>query len=417
MRRGELVMTDPQAGRAAPWLSIIGVGEDGVEGLSPVARGLISGAELVVGGHRHLALVAALIRGETRVWASPLAATLPALLARRGRPVAVLASGDPFQFGVGATLARHVAPGEMRVLPQPSSLSLAAARLGVALQDCAVVSLCGRPLATLRPALQPGARVLVLSADGETPRAVCAALVDWGLGGSRVTVLEALGGPRERRRTCVAEGYDLTDVDPLNLFAIEVAAGPGARVLPRAPGLPDDWFEHDGQITKREVRALTLSSLRPVAGALLWDIGCGSGSVAIEWLLADPRTCAIALDADAERAARAARNAERLGVPRLEVRVGRAPEALASLPPPDAIFIGGGARDRTLIDACWAALPRGGRLVVNAVALETQQALISVWQDHSGELCRLSLERPGPLGGLHALRPALPILHWAGVKP
>ncbi|WP_041603846.1 bifunctional cobalt-precorrin-7 (C(5))-methyltransferase/cobalt-precorrin-6B (C(15))-methyltransferase [Thioflavicoccus mobilis] len=409
-------MKDPQSGRVAPWLSIIGVGEDGVEGLGDAARELISAAELVVAGRRHLELAAPLIRGETRVWASPLAATLPELLARRGRPVAVLASGDPFHFGVGATLARHVAPAEMRVLPQPSSLSLAAARLGVALQDCAVVSLCGRPLATLRPALQPGARVLVLSADGETPRAVCAALADWGLGASRVTVLEALGGPRERRRTCAAETYDLADVDPLNLLAIEVAAGPGVRVLPHAPGLPDDWFEHDGQITKREVRALTLSSLRPMAGELLWDIGCGSGSVAIEWLLAHPGTRAIALDADVERATRAGRNAERLGVPHLEVRVGRAPEALAGLPAPAAIFIGGGARDRILIDACWAALPRGGRLVVNAVALETQQALVSVWQDHGGELCRLSLERPGPLGGLHALRPALPIIHWAGVK-
>ncbi len=410
----DLVMSSAPA---APWLSIIGVGEDGVEGLTAEARQHISEASLVVGGRRHLALVAPLVSGETMTWASPLTDSLPALLARRGQPVAVLATGDPFYFGVGATLARQVAPDEMRVLPQPSCFALAAARLGLAQQDCTLISLAGRPLPALRSALQPGETVLVLSADAATPRAVATALASWGLGGSRVTVLEALGGPRERIRVRPARDFDLDDVDPLNLLAIEVVADAEAIVIPKAPGLPDDWLEHDGQLTKREIRAVTLSSLRPMAGALLWDVGCGSGSVSIEWLLAHPRTRAIAIDSSPERAARAIRNAERLGVPRLEMRCCRAPACLADLPPPQAVFLGGGMRETALIDACWAALSPGGRLVTNAIALESQQTVTAAWQRLGGTLTRLSVERLGNVGRLHAFRPAMPVLHWTVVKP
>lgn len=406
----------PEQAPIKPWLSIIGLGEDGVEGLSGDARERITAAALVVGGRRHLDLVAALINGEKRTWASPLTDTIPELIARRGQPTVALASGDPFLYGVGATLARHLSPAEMDVFPQPSSLALAATRLGWAEQDCAIVSLAGRPLAMLRPALQPGTRILVLSAHARTPHQVCTALTDWGFGDSRVTVLEALGGPRERVRARPARHFDLPDVAALNLLAIEVAAEPDALVIPHAAGLPDDWLEHDGQITKREIRAVTLSSLRPSAGALLWDVGCGSGSVSIEWLLAHPGTRAIALDHHAGRAARAARNAERLGVPRIDVRIGRAPEALADLPAPDAAFLGGGIRDPAVIDAAWSALHAGGRLVVNAVALESQQTVTAAWQRYGGELLRLSVERVGNLGGLHALRPAIPVLHWAAVK-
>lgn len=399
-----------------PWLSIIGVGEDGVEGLGRAARERITAAALVIGGRRHLDLIEPLIDGETLTWASPLTDTIPRLVARRGQPTVVLASGDPFLYGVGATLVRHLSRDEMDVFPHPSSLTLAAARLGWATQDCAIVSLAGRAIATLRPALQPGGRVLALSADAKTPAQVCAALTGWGFGDSRVTVLEALGGPRERVRAQRARHFELADVTALNLLAIEVTAEPDALVIPHAAGLPDDWFEHDGQITKREIRAVTLSSLRPYAGALLWDVGCGSGSVSIEWLLAHPGTNAIALDHHAERAARAARNAERLGVPRIDVRVGRAPQALAELPTPDAVFLGGGARDRALLDTLWSALRPGGRLVVNAVALESQQTVTSAWQHYGGEILRLSVERVGRLGDLHALRPAIPVLHWTAIK-
>ncbi|SFM52787.1 precorrin-6Y C5,15-methyltransferase (decarboxylating) [Ectothiorhodospira mobilis] len=399
-----------------PWLSIIGLGEEGVEGLSPAARALLEQAELVVGGHRHLALAGPLIRGRRLAWASPLADTLPELLAHRGRPVAVLASGDPFFFGVGSTLRPHLDPGEWRCLPQASSIALAAARLGWAQQDCPVVSLTGRPLEGLRPFLQPGRGLFVLCADGQTPARVARTLSDWGLGETVMTVLEALGGPRERVRATTARGFDLADVDPLNLLALEVRPGPGARILPRAPGLPDDWFEHDGQITKREVRALTLSSLAPRAGELLWDVGCGSGSVSVEWLLAHPANRAIALESHPERAARAVRNAADLGVPRLEVRRGRAPEGLEDLPAPDAVFLGGGARDAAVIERCWEALRPGGRLVANVVVVETQQVVLEAWQRLGGSLTRLSVERLDRVGGLHAFRPAMPVLQWVVEK-
>ncbi|SEQ15886.1 precorrin-6Y C5,15-methyltransferase (decarboxylating) [Ectothiorhodospira magna] len=403
----------PAGAPPGPWLSIIGLGEEGVEALSPAARTLVETAVLVVGGTRHLTLAAPLIRGEALPWASPLSDTLPRILARRGDPVVVLASGDPFFFGVGSTLLRHLPAREMCCLPHPSSVSLAAARLGWAQQACAVVSLTGRPLETLRPALQPGARLFVLTADQDSPGQICQALTHWGFGETAVTLMEALGGPGERQRQVRAQDFDLQDIQPLNLLALEVAAAPDAAIIPLAPGLPDDWFEHDGQITKREIRAITLSSLRPRAGALLWDVGAGSGSIGIEWLLTHPGNRAIAVDSHPERAARAARNAAALGVPRLEVRVGRAPAVLAGLPRPDAIFIGGGARDEAVIHQCWAALGPGGRLVVNGVVLETEQVIQRAWQRYGGTLTRLSVERLEPVGSLHGFRPAMPVMQWA----
>lgn len=408
-------LTQPFSSR--PWLHLIGLGEEGIDGLTPAAQVLVRSAELVVGGRRHLELASSLIQGRALPWSSPLSDTLPELMAHRGRPVVVLASGDPFFFGVGSTLRPHLEPGEWRCLPHPSSVALAASRLGWSQQDCAVISLTGRPLESLRPALQPGGQVFVLSADANTPAQVARALVDWGFGESIVTVLEALGGPRERRRSSVAHCFDLDDVNPLNLLAIQVVAGPEARVLPRSPGLPDDWFEHDGQITKREVRAVTLSSLRPRVGEMLWDVGCGSGSVSIEWLLAHPSTQAIALESHEDRAARAARNAASLGVPRLELKVGRAPAVLEGLPPPDAVFLGGGARDPEVIERCWEALRPGGRLVANVVVLETEQVIQAAWQRLGGSLTRLSVERLDKVGGLHAFRPAMSVVQWVVDKP
>ena len=310
------------------WLAIVGIGEDGAEGLSPIARALVSDAAVVFGGKRHLALAGALIRGEACAWPSPFEHGIAAVTARRGSQICVLASGDPFHFGVGAVLAREVDPAEMVVVPAPSAFSLAAARLGWALADCTVLSLHARAVDLVRPHLQPGARLLALTSGAEGPAALAQLLAESGFGSSRLTVLEALGGPRERVRATRAAGFDLGTVDPLNTVAIEVSAAPGARVIARAAGLPDDLFEHDGQITKREVRAVTLSALAPRRGELLWDIGAGSGSVAIEWMLADATMRAVAIEADAARAARIARNAAAMGVPGLVVVHGTAPEAL-----------------------------------------------------------------------------------------
>jgi len=405
----------PQSAALRRWLSIVGIGEDGIDALSPVARGLIGDAEIVFGGKRHLALAAALIRGAARPWPSPFDRAADEVLAQRGRPVCVLASGDPFVYGVGAVLTRDLDPAEMLAVPAPSAFSLAAARLGWALPDVAQVSLHGRALDLVRPHLQPGRRVLALTSDRDGPADVARLLSDAGFGASSVIVLEALGGKRERIRTTTAEKFDLREIDDLNVVAIEAKAELGARVIARAAGLPDALFEHDGQITKREIRAITLSSLAPRRGELLWDIGAGSGSVAIEWMLADPSLRAIAIERRPDRAARIRRNAAAFGVPGLEVVEGEAAEMLASLPKPDAIFIGGGANDA--LDTARSMLRRGGRLVVNAVTLGTEALLLARNGALGGELTRLAITRADAVGTKTGWRSARPVTQWTWIKP
>jgi precorrin-6B C5,15-methyltransferase / cobalt-precorrin-6B C5,C15-methyltransferase len=415
MQNPEPVARDTAA--SPRWLSIVGIGEDGIDGLSPVARGLIEAADLVFGGRRHLALAAPLIRGAARPWPSPFDGAPEEVLRQRGRPVCVLASGDPFQYGVGAVLARHIDAREMIVVPAPSAFSLAAARLGWSLPETALLSLHGRVLDLIRPHLQPGAHILALTSDGEGPAALARLLAETGFGVSRLTVLEALGGSRERIRVTTAAAFDLGSADALNVVAIDVAAAPDARVLSRAAGLPDDLFEHDGQITKREIRAVTLSSLGPRRGELLWDIGAGAGSVAIEWMLADPTMRAIAVEARADRAARIRRNGAAFGVPGLEIVEGTAPAALNGLPPPDAIFIGGGASETGVLDAASRALRCGGRLVINAVTLETEALLLARHAAFGGELIRVVVSRAVPVGGKTGWRAAMPVTQWVWTKP
>lgn len=400
-----------------PWLAIVGIGEDGVKGLTGEAKALIAGAELVVGGRRHLKLAGALIKSDTLVWRAPIADTLPDILARRGGAVAVLASGDPFWFGVGSTLAEHVPPREMIVLPQPSSTALAAARLGWAEQAVATVSLCGRPIEGLRSHLRDKARLFVLSADGATPAAVARYLVEHGFGPSRMVVLEALGGDRERCREAQANRFDIADINPLNLVALELDATPAALSFPLVPGRAEDWFDHDGQITRADIRAMVIARLNPSPGAMLWDIGAGSGAVGIEWLLACPDVHAIAVDRNAERLARASCNASNLGVAGFEAVEGEAPEILEGLPAPDAVFVGGGASRDGVLAQCWQALAPGGRLVTTAVTVETSQVLQDAYLRWGGNLTRISIERASPVGGFHGFRPAMPVLLYAAVKP
>jgi precorrin-6Y C5,15-methyltransferase (decarboxylating) len=406
----------PDTAASPRWLAIVGIGEDGIDGLSATARGLIGTADIVFGGRRHLTLAAPLVRGAARPWPSPFDGAGAEVLQHRGRPVCVLASGDPFHYGVGALLARKIDPGEMIVLPAPSAFSLAAARLGWSLPQTVLLSVHGRMLDLIRPHLQPGARILTLTSDGDGPAALALLSAQSGFGRSRLTVLEALGGPRERIRATQAAAFDLGAVDALNIVAIEVAAEPGARIIARASGLADDLFDHDGQITKREVRAVTLSSFAPRRGELLWDIGAGSGSVAIEWMLADPSMRAIAIERRPDRAARITRNAAAFGVPGLQVVEGSAPDALASLAIPDAVFIGGGG-DARIIDAAIAALRAGGRLVVNAVTLETEAQLIARHAASGGELLRIAIARAGAVGEKTGWRAAMPVTQWAWTKP
>ncbi|MGO8844519.1 MAG: precorrin-6y C5,15-methyltransferase (decarboxylating) subunit CbiE [Methylocella sp.] len=405
-------MTSPSCGK---WLSLIGIGEDGAEALSPAARTLLAQAQLVVGGARHLALAGPLA-AKTMTWPSPMAAAIPEILALRGSPVCVLASGDPFFYGAGSLLSAHVRPEEMQCLPAPSAFSLAAARLNWSLQECCLVSLHGREFERIIPALQPHAKILCLSWDETTPPRLAKLLCEKGLGPSRIIVMEAMGGPRERLYESTAQAFGVEGIDPLNLVAIEIAATAQSQILPVASGLADSWFETDGQLTKREVRAVALSSLAPRRGELLWDVGAGSGSVAIEWLLCHPANRAIAIESRADRSSRITRNALSLGVPQLEIITGKAPEAFANLPQPQAIFVGGGGGDTKLLDSAYAALPSGGRLVVNAVTIETEAELISRFKALGGGLLRIEIAHADPLGSFHGWRPALPVTQWSVTK-
>jgi len=404
----------PATSPPSRWLSLIGIGEDGVAGLSPAAQALIGSAELVVGGKRHLDLADSLIRGRRLSWPSPIGDAIPEIAKHRGRPVVVLASGDPFHFGIGDLLMRAIPTAETLCLPHPSSFSLAAARLGWSLQDAALVSLHGRPLEAVVRHLHPDVRILALSWDGDTPRKLAELLVARGMGQSRLTVLEAMGGPRERMRQATAADFDLTDVAALNTIALEVEAPPGAAVVALAPGLDDGLFENDGQLTKREVRAATIAALGPRWGELLWDVGLGAGSVAIEWLLRHPSLAAIGIEDRPERAARAARNAAALGTPDLKIIQKKAPEGFAELPAPDAVFIGGGLSDPGLFEAAWSHLKPGGRLIANAVSLQSEARLIELFQHHGGELVRLEVAKAGKAGtgGVFVWRQAAPIVQW-----
>lgn len=389
-----------------PWLSIIGLGEDGLSGLPGATRAALEKAETVFGGARHIALAQVGDRG--REWPVPF--SVAPVLALRGQPVAVLASGDPFWFGAGGSLAAHLAPDEWRAYPAPSTFALAAARLGWRLEEVQCLGLHAAPFERLVPILSPGVRVIALLRDGAAPAALANWLSGAGFGPSTLTVLEALGGPRERVRQSEAQLFDLDDIAAPVAVAINAAGKPG---LPRAAGLPDDLFAHDGQITKRPVRALTLSALAPRPGERLWDIGGGSGSISVEWALSAPGASAICIEPRADRCANIRASAEAFGLShRLSVIEGAAPEALDGLAPPDAVFLGGGGSEE-LLTALWTRLPPGTRLVANAVTLETQ-ALLTNWQGaKGGSLTKAELSEAAPLGQGRGWTAARPIVQWS----
>ncbi|MEV0702352.1 precorrin-6y C5,15-methyltransferase (decarboxylating) subunit CbiE [Saccharopolyspora sp. NPDC050389] len=395
---------------------VVGIGADGAAGLSPHAQDIVNSADVLLGSSRQLDLVPE-ANGQRVSWPTPMLPALPGLLAEHAdRSICVLASGDPMFYGIGATLVKLLGRDRVRIVAHPSSLSLACARMGWPLQETAVVSLVGRPVELLHPRVQPGNRLLVLSSDGSTADDVAALLRARGYGPSNMTVLSELGGAQEERMSSTADGWDRPVVSPLNVIAIECRPAPDAMPLPSTPGLPDDAFEHDGQLTKRDVRAITLARLAPTPGQLLWDVGAGAGSIAIEWMRSDPSSRAIAIEHHEDRARRIATNASALGVPGLQVVTGAAPRALDGLDEPDAIFIGGGGTAPGVLEACWAALRRGGRLVVNAVTLELEVLVTDWYGRHGGELVRISVERAAPIGGYTGWRPAMPVTQWAVSK-
>ena len=394
-----------------PHLTVVGIGADGWSGLPERLQTLVREAEVLLGGPRHLALVPA-VDGQARTaWPSPLRNALPALLgAYDGRTVVVLASGDPLVSGIGATLVDLLGADRVTVEPALSSVSLARARMRWSAESTAVVSLVGRDPHLLLRELAPGRRMLLLSSDGATPAQVARILTEVGGEQSRVTVLGDLGSPAESRVDALA-GDGLGDGARLNVVAVEVAgdvATPGWT-----PGLPDTAYEHDGQLTKRDLRASALARLAPHPGELLWDVGAGAGSVGIEWMRTHPACRAIGVESHPDRAARIARNAAKLGVPGLEVVHGSAPGALEDLPAPDAVFVGGGVSRPGVLDRCHAALRPGGRLVAHGVTLQTEGLLVGLHAQHGGELTRISVERAEPIGGYSGWTPARAIVQWA----
>jgi precorrin-6Y C5,15-methyltransferase (decarboxylating) len=393
---------------ATPWLSIIGVGDDGLDGLSPVARSVLDAAEIVFGGRRHLAMLDDEQREHVE-WLIPFAETIEILTQHKGRAVAVLASGDPMWFGAGSTLARSIPPSEMRIIPAPSAFSLAAARLGWAIDQIDCLTVHGRPMETIVPFIVPGAKLLIYCHDGGTPRKLAALLRERGYGDSDIIALSNIGGTEEAARRAAAKDWTDTDLPRLTTVAVACVAATGARILSTMPGLPDETYQHDGQLTKREVRAATLAALVPLRNQLLWDVGAGCGSIGIEWCRAVKGARACAFESDPGRLDMIRANALALGVPDLDIVEGRAPDTLAGRPSPDAIFIGGGLSANGMMDSCWAALKPGGRLVANAVTIEGEQQLADAHKALGGELIRLAISRAEPVGDFTGWRPMMPV--------
>lgn len=395
-----------------PWLTIVGLGEDGPDGLPPASRKALKAAEIIMGAERHLSLLPDL-DAQTITWPVPFADGIPKLMALRGQKVVVLASGDPFWHGAATRLTADLASNEWLCLPVPSVMSLAAATLGWPLEKTVTFGLHAVPFARLRPHLADKQRAIVTLRHGPAVADFAHWLTDLGFGTSQLHICEALGGPRERIRSLRANTEMPKDIQHPVCVAIEVA-GLG-ETLSQASGQEDALFDHDGQITKRPVRALTLSALAPRPHEHLWDIGGGSGSIAIEWLLAHATTRATAIEQNAERAARIQHNAAMLGTDRLQVEIGSAPAALRNLPAPDAVFIGGGISENMLTQV-WAELPDGARLVANAVTLEAE-VLLSTWQlVKGGDLLRIELAHANALGRKRGWKSAYPIVQWSVTK-
>ncbi|MBV0910775.1 precorrin-6y C5,15-methyltransferase (decarboxylating) subunit CbiE [Anianabacter salinae] len=395
------------------WLHIVGIGEDGMDGLNPATRAIVEAAEVLIGGDRHHGLSAD-VTAERLAWPHPFDALIETLKSLKGRRVVVLATGDPLWFSVGARIGRALPPSEIVFHPQLSAFQLAAARMGWSLADVETLTVHGRPVEQMIAFIQPDQRLLILTTGEETPGQIARFLTERGFGKSPMTVLAAMGGEAEARFDGIAESWS-HDVPAFNTLAVDCVAAPDAALMPRVPGLSDDLFTHDGTMTKQEVRAVTVAKLMPMRGALLWDIGTGCGSVAVEWMRAAHYARAIGIEPRADRRAMAAANALALGAPKLELIEGEAPAALNGLPAPDAIFVGGGLSEE-VFDAAWGALKPLGRLVANAVTLESEAVLFALHQRHGGQLVKLMTQRAEPVGSLTGWRAFMPVTQWSLVK-
>ncbi|MBW4602083.1 MAG: precorrin-6y C5,15-methyltransferase (decarboxylating) subunit CbiE [Calothrix sp. FI2-JRJ7] len=400
------------------WLSVVGIGEDGLSGLGNIARSLVDQASILVGGRRHLAMLSNNDGREKLVWGSPIQHTVEEIIRRRPKSVCVLASGDPMCFGIGVTLTRFIDISEMTIIPAPSAFSLACARLGWSLTDVETFSLCGRPVELANSYFYPGAKLLILSADKHTPGIIADNLTKSGFCESKITILERMGGVDERIVTGIASqsGAFKTGIADLNTIAVECIADVGVTGLSRLAGLPDNAYHHDGQLTKREVRAVTLATLAPKPGELLWDVGAGCGSISIEWMRSHQKCRAIAIEQSTSRLQYISDNAANLGTPYIDIIQGKAPDALQNLSTPNVIFIGGGVTSEGVLETCWQALPKNGRLVANVVTIEGEQKLFEWYQKVGGELSRIAIQRAEPIGKFMAWKAMAPVTQWSVIK-
>ena len=398
---------------SSAWLHIVGIGVVCLDGLVPAARSVVESADVIIGGARHHQMVG-IHSAEQMKWPSPFDALISQLQTLRGKRVVVLATGDPLWFSVGARIGRSIDPAEITYYPQISAFQLASARMGWSMADVEALTVHGRPVEQIISFIQPNQRLLILTTGGQTPGQIAKFLADRGFGASKMTVLAAMGGGNELRFDGIAATWD-HEVPAFNTLAVDCIAAPDAALLPRVPGLPDELFEHDGTMTKRETRAVTIAKLMPMRGALLWDIGTGCGSVAVEWMRAARYAQAIGIEPRADRRAMAAQNALALGTPTLELVAGTAPEVLQGLAAPDAIFVGGGLTDG-VFDAAWAALKPLGRFVSNAVTLESEAILMELHKKYGGELVRLAVTRSEPVGPYRGWRPFMPVTQWSLIK-
>ena len=396
-----------------PWLHVVGIGEDGLDGLTPATRAVVEAAEVILGGDRHHDL-SGNITAERLSWPSPFNAMIETIQGLKGRRAVILVTGDPLWFSVGARIGRAIPASEIVYHPQLSAFQLAAARMGWSMPDVETLTVHGRPVEQMIAFIQPDQRLLILTTGSDTPGKIARFLSERGFGQSRMTVLAAMGGEREQRFDGTAESW-AHEVPEFNTLAVECIAAPGAALLPRVPGLPDEMFASDGTMTKQEVRAATLAKLMPMRGALLWDIGAGCGSVGIEWMRAARYARAIGIEPRADRRAMAATNALALGTPGFQIIEGSAPAALADLPAPDAIFIGGGLT-ADVFEAAWSALRPLGRLVANAVTLESEALMLDLYKKHGGQLVKLGVQRADAVGRLTAFRPLMPVTQWSLIK-
>jgi precorrin-6Y C5,15-methyltransferase (decarboxylating) len=397
------------------WLTIVGIGEEGWDGLGAQARRALGAARHVIGSERTLAMLPA-CPAQQHLWPQPFAKVVAQLNPLAGQPTVILATGDPMNYGVARKILTFIPKVDVEIIPHLSAFSLAAARLGWSLPDCDCFTIHGRPAANVEAFIQPGARLLILTEDGSSVAEVCRRLVARCFSESEVTVLENLGGGDEAITTFPASSLPVRDWSPLNTLAVACMAGGNAKIWSRIAGLPDDAFRHDGQLTKREVRAATLAALAPAPDQLLWDVGAGCGSVAIEWMRGTRGCEAIAIESDAARLQMIAQNADQLGAPRLKIVAGTAPAALSGLPSPDAVFIGGGVGVPGVFETAWAALKLGGRLVANVVTIEGEMHLYDLQEKHGGELLRMDVSRLEPVGRYRALKPKMPVVQWRVMK-